>query len=177
MIPNSGSPDPSQKYTPSMTLTSLKVIHVFPPWNADEASGEQEVCFQSQKSVLFHSPIEVLFPRRGWWEVLQHCARWRSALMAKTAQEKLIIKKVVARPLLRQCLSFAETFPQPAPDLNARSWLYLLLTLLWLSCCLKLHADSCRLFICRLSLSAGPGLPVPSFSATGFRNRPKGIWD
>lgn len=94
--------------------------------------------------------------------------------MAKTAQEKLIIKKVVARPLLRQCLSFAETVPQPAPDLNARSWLYLLLTLLWLSCCLKLHADSCRLFICRLSLSAGPGLPVPSFLPQASGTGPKG---
>lgn len=115
--------------------------------------GNKEVCFQSQKPVFFFSfsNISFIFPQRGWWEIPQHCARWRSALMVETIQEKLIIKKLVALPLLRQCLSFAETVLQPAPDVNAKSWLCLLLTLLWLSCCPELHAGSCRLFIGRLS--------------------------
>lgn len=79
--------------------------------------------------------------------------------MAKTAQERLIIKKLVSLPLLRQCLSFAEAVPQPAPDLNAKSWLCLLLTLLWLppapvGCCLQVE-----------SLQAQACLPLP------FRHR------
>lgn len=92
--------------------------------------------------------------------------------MVKTAQERLIIKKLVSLPLLRQCLSFAEAVSQPAPDLSAKSWLCLLLTLLWLPCCPKLPAGSCGL-LSAVWVSAGPGLPPPSVppqaSETGSR--------
>lgn len=65
MIPSSGSPDPSQKYTPSMTLTSLKVIHVFPPGNADEASGEQgSMLSEPQVSSVSLSNISFVPPKR-----------------------------------------------------------------------------------------------------------------
>lgn len=114
--------------------------------------GARKCAFRARSQFCFTLQCKFHFPQKGWWEIPERRARWRSALMAKTAPEKLIIKKVVALPLPRQCLSFAETVPQPTPDLNAKPWALfvadsLVAFLLSLSC-----ADSCRLFICRLSL-------------------------